>query len=440
MHRAERIPPNVLEAEMALLGAVLCDPKLITPVAATVRETDFYAHVHGEIFRGILQLFNAGACIDRVSLAEHFRAHKRLDEIGGPSYLSSLMETVQTTQSAMYYARIIANAALYRRVIEISSHAADRAYAENAESPEALVADITDALTAEARRVELAKAALPEQFWEINRRLTGSEPQGHGLTYGFWRVDEVTNGAQPQQVSVLGARIGVGKSSIGEHVAVRNCTDVPVLYFALEMGGSYTHDRIAARLSGRTVTAYQRLGRPALSLDTKRHFDLRIVDDSEVSDSASIEAIVRKARPKLVIIDHCRHIKGWFEGGKRRADIGPTEILYRLRDMARRENLHLILMSQLNREADGQRPRLKDLRDAGAFEEIAHRVLLLHRPFAGTTRDGIAELLMLKDRSGPTFITHAGWAGETMSYHELSDEENQQAACCAAHDVPRRIA
>lgn len=433
---ADRIPPAAVESEMALLGAMLVDRQLVPPVASIVSERDFYAAIHAEIYAAIVAVNSAGDTLDKIAVAQRLRERGRLEACGGISYLSALMDTVQTASTAVYHARLIREKAQLREIIASARDVALRAYAQ-LDTPGDLAAELADRL----RKSTPSTIIQPRKFGEILSDNRSAPRIGAGLSYGISRVNRVTNGMVSGCVTVLAGRPGAGKSAAGEIIAIANAAVAPVLYFALELGARYTADRIGARLAGCGVAAYQRSGR-AMQLcieDPTSWFDLRIVDNAAKLDIRAIDEIIASCSPALTIIDQARHIAGWFEAGARRGDLAPTAILHEISAIAKRRNTHVLVLQQLGRDAEGKRPNRGDLRDCGAFEEIADCVLLLHRPFSGDPNtDTIAEWIVAKNRRGPECLTHVSWDGETMTFGELDDEANRYAPCCNNAETKRR--
>ncbi len=427
--RSNRIPPAAIESEMALLGALLVDRHLVPLVASIIVPGAFYAPPHERIFSAVLAVYRAGGMLDKIAVAEYLRAKGELERCGGSSYLSALMDSVQTATTAIYHAKVIRETAQLRDLIAAAREVAIRAYAQG-ESAADLAADFA----AKMRDATPSTLGMPEKFGELLAGNKAAPRIGHGLSYGIGRVNRVTNGMVPGGVTILAGRPGAGKSAAAEIIAIANASTDPVLYFALEMGAQYTADRIGARLAGVGVAAYQRSGRAAQLCieDPTSWFDLRIVGNEQRLDVRAIDEMVGSCAPALTIVDQARHLAGWFERGARRSDLAPTEILHDLAAVAKRRKTHMLVLQQLNRDADGHRPSLGDLRDCGAFEEIADCVLLLHRPFDGQPEsDTIAEWIVAKNRRGPSCITHASWDGVTMDFGEISDEQNRDAPCCA---------
>ncbi len=427
--RADRIPPAAVESEMALLGALLVDRHLVPLVASIIVPGAFYAPPHEQIFGAVLAVYRAGGTLDKIAVVEYLRARGDLERCGGSAYLSALMDSVQTATTAVYHAKVIRETAQLRDLIAAAREVAIRAYAQDEPA-----ADLANDFAAKLRDATPSTLGMPEKFGELLAGNRAAPRIGHGLSYGISRVTRVTNGMIPGGVTILAGRPGSGKSAYAEIIAIANASTESVLYFALEMGAQETADRIGARLAGVGVANYQRSGRAAQLCieDPTSWFDLRIVDNKQRLDVRAIDDLIGSCAPSLTILDQARHLAGWFEHGARRSDLAPTEILHDLAALAKRRKTHLLVLQQLNRDADGHRPSLGDLRDCGAFEEIADCVLFLHRPFYGLPeKDTIAECIVAKNRRGPPCITHASWDGVTMDFGEISDDENRNAACCA---------
>lgn len=258
---------------------------------------------------------------------------------------------------------------------------------------------------------------------------------GEPLPFGVRRLDDKLGGMYPGMVTVLAARTGVGKTAFAEHIIQRASRSGPTLYFALEMGAKRIIERMAARRMGMPVRQYREAGRPMDNFDWLESMYLQFVDKSNRITIQSIRGLVEAHVPKLVVIDHARHINGWLpRDGRMRADLSPAFIMQELSEIAEQVNTHILLLSQVNREADGTRPTLADLRDSGSVEENADNVIFLHRPFqfgdpdppetldrdanGALITDDVVEVCCWKSREAGSFVGHMGWRGPLMQFYD----------------------
>jgi DnaB-like helicase C terminal domain len=282
-------------------------------------------------------------------------------------------------------------------------------------------------------------------IWPLHQRILATQTAPlPGIQFGIEALDQELLGMHPSEVTILAARTNVGKTAMAEKIAMGASRTHKVLFYSLEMGAIRLHDRIAARCHGMKPKEYVRLGRPTLEDDLEwfNQHNLMVVGKCKDATVERMEELVAIHQPDLVIIDHLRHIKGWLGGGKQRADLAASKVMYELVEMAARRQTHMLLLHQLGRDADGSRPILSDLRDAGAVEETADNVLLLHRPFQHILRnqamdpefaDNVCEVSLQKARDGGIFTTHLLWDGKNMEFRNpFTDEERLQAMRCCA--------
>ena len=236
----DRIPPNNLEAEMALLGSVLVDREMMATVSEIVRSEDFYASLHETIYQALLALHDRGEPLDKVSLAEELRSRGLLEKIGGLPYLSTLMDTVPTAASAEYYAKIVREKSSLRGLIHAGTLITKLGYEAEEDVPEALdkseqiVYDVTNR-TSKRTFLQVSDLLLPV-FQDLERR---HERSGSltGVTSGFRDIDEYTAGFQPGNLIIVAARPAMGKTSIALNMAVAAAKheSKPIAVFSLEM-------------------------------------------------------------------------------------------------------------------------------------------------------------------------------------------------------------
>lgn len=432
---ADRPMPANLEAEMALLGALLVNPEYLPIAAGSLDYADFYAAIHASIFRAIALLYFRDEKVDKISVSEELRKQGDLEKCGGISYLSQLMDTVQTASSAAYYAKIIREKSVLRQLIEAGRHITESAFAGEHDVT-GTITECESLLAVVKDRQAQSTITVPPTLSEQVARNAQKPPLKYGIPYGITALDNRTLGMQPAQITTVGARTGRGKSSLLEHIAIAASSSNRVLFVPMEMGASYTTDRIAARLADKPINDFLRSGRQGVPDGVTQLYDLFLVDDPAVNDVATIEALIDRLKPDVVMLDHLRHLRGWFPQDKRRADLGPTEILHKLHAMALRTGVHLVMAQQLSRPSEKQAPTLSDLRDAGAIEEISDRVLFLHHPFSIPREDTIVEINAAKDRSCGPRLYHVGWRGETMSFYELDDVLRSNPPCCPGTHSP----
>jgi archaellum biogenesis ATPase FlaH len=272
-----------------------------------------------------------------------------------------------------------------------------------------------------------------EHFSEVLGRIEGViEDHSNGPKFGFRSLDKSLGGVLPGRLTTVAARTGIGKSAFAETVALSVARSFRVLYYSLEMGSERFVERVAARKSGMSVLDFQRAGRPAANRDWVESLDMWVVDKTRRLDLEDLEKHLDLHYPNLVILDHARHIAGWFpKSGGRRADIAPAEIMYGLSDLATQYKTHIMMLHQCNREADGARPTLGELRDSGAVEEASDNVLLLHRPWMTNGVDDTLEVIIAKSRECGFAKAHLSWDGQRIEIREpqMTDIINVRRCC-----------
>lgn len=425
----EFIEPSAVGSEMALLGALMVNPEFVPLVSSILDYGHFYAPIHPPIYKAIVMLFFREQRLDRIAVAQELAKTDDLQRCGDVDYLSQLMDSVQTSATVVYHAKLIREKAVLRELISAGRKIYDLGH-DGEDDVDAALSEAESALADIRHKEAQVQIGLPPTLGDLHAQAMTRPPLKFGMRYGFGRLDERTLGMQPRQITTVGARTGAGKSAFAEHVAIAAGTSHSVLYVPLEMGHEYTADRFCARLAGKPINDFMRGGRCGVPVQIDSVYDIRVVDDAQVRDVRAIESLVRRVEPKLLILDHAAHIAGWYDDG-RRADLGAKKILQALHDMVMRTGIHLLILQQLNRDADGQRPSLKDLRDTGAFEEISTRVLLLHHPFETTPEnDTIVEIFAAKDRAAGKRMYHVGWRSETMSFIDLPADIAEHPSCC----------
>ncbi|MDE2101742.1 MAG: bifunctional DNA primase/polymerase [Patescibacteria group bacterium] len=275
----------------------------------------------------------------------------------------------------------------------------------------------------ETPQIDIEARSISEVFADIHNRSENSI----ALPFGVRRLDEGLGGMELGYLTVLGARTGVGKTAVQEHILESAARMGDVLLLSLEMKDTRIAERMAARHESYSVREYREMGRPMEDTSWLDELRLKVVSKTNKIDVDAIGKLVAKHKPQLIAIDHARHIKGWLPKGNRRADLAPAEIMEELSQMAEEYRTHVLLLSQVVRQADGERPSLADLRDSGSVEENADTVIFLHRPFqfgdwtqdGGQGPDDVMEFLVWKSRESGTFTAHTVWNGGRMRVVDL---------------------
>ncbi|HEV2260879.1 MAG TPA: replicative DNA helicase [Candidatus Rubrimentiphilum sp.] len=384
----DRIPPQNLEAEMALLGSVLVDREIMGAVSEIVRPEDFYAHVHGTIYSALDHLYDRGEPLDKITVAEELRRRDQLDNVGGLSYLSSLMDTVQTAASASYYAKIVREKAVLRGLIHAGTEITQLGY-ENEEDVEGAL-DRSEQMVYEIGRRQLhgefiAVSRLLKPAFENIDKLFHSRGDRTGLTSGYRDVDEMTTGFQPGNFIIVAARPGMGKTSFALNVAVAAAREEtqPVAFFSLEM----SNDELVQRL----ICAEAHISMHDMRRgNIKPHHWEKIsdamgvlnelplyLDDAGALSVAEIRSRCRRLKSahglSAVFVDYLQLLRPNVLSRNSNRNEELSEICRTLKTTAKDLNVPIIALAQLNRAVEARaekRPMLADLRDCLAGSSL----------------------------------------------------------------------
>jgi replicative DNA helicase len=429
------MPANIA-AETAILGAILLDNRHYQAAVCHVEARDFSLDSHRRVFLRIGELVNAGKNVDIVTLAEELQRHRELSSIGGAAWLASLTEGLPRRPSIEDYVRIVKDKSLLRQAIAESGRVGALA-GDHPGSVEEVLAEaesafrriagkaVTSGLTSIADYVKSNYSCIDRVF-EHSARLAG-------IPSGFARLDHLTAGFQPKELTILGARPSIGKTAvagnIAMHVAMAGRT---VAFFSLEMPSKALIDRMCCAQGGVDLQAH-RHGRLS---DAQKHHYLRAlaeiadaplyIDDQPGQTAASIEAKAARLQSSagldLVIVDYLGLMAAERKGVENREQ-AVAEISRAMKGLAKRLNVPLVLLSQLNRELHkrtDKRPILSDLRESGAIEQDADLVLFLHREEYYNREDpslkGKGELIVAKARNGPLGTVHLHFDARTCCF------------------------
>ena len=416
---APPLPPQNLEAEVSVLGAMMIQPLAITAVVEKIHETDFYRDSHREIYRTITELFNQGDPVDPITVTEHLALRGVLERAGGKAYIHTLVSTVPAAANATKYADIVRENSVLRSLIQVGNRIAELGYERPGEvrqlldESEKMVYEISqNTMRGEARPL---KELLAEQFDRIEKL----HEQGRkitGISTGFPDLDKLTSGFQESNLIILAARPAVGKTAlaldIAQNIALKD--DVRVVIFSLEMSDSELAQRMMCT-QGRVDSHRLRTG--AVGPDdwaklTEACARLErapiTVVDTPGTNMLEIKALTRRLASRqavgLVIIDYLQLMMSDGRYENRQQEI--TKISRSLKIMARELKIPVLAISQLSRAVEMRnppRPQLSDLRESGAIEQDADMVMFIYRQKEENGHMGnMAELIVDKNRNGPT--------------------------------------
>jgi replicative DNA helicase len=420
----DRIPPNNLEAEMAVLGSILVDREMMAPVGEILSPADFYAHVHETIFAALVQLYERGEPLDKITLGEELRTRNLLERVGGLPYLTSLMDTVPTAASAEYYAQIVREKSSLRGLIHAGTEITKIGF-ENEEDVEGALDRSEQIVYEVGRRQKNGQFApiyklLKGTFEQIDR-LYHSRGDRTGLTSGFRDIDEYTAGFQPGNFVILAARPAMGKTSMALTMAAAAAKEEqkPIAFFSLEM----TNEELVTRLlcaEARINSQNLRRGNikdpewEKISSGMSALSQLPIyIDDSGTVTVSEIRSRCRRLQSgeglSAVFIDYLQLVRPSATAKSQNRNDELSEICRVLKATAKDLQIPIIALAQLNRGVESRndkRPMLSDLRDSGAIEQEADMVSFLYRdayynPESAPEPD-LTEFIIAKSRNGPT--------------------------------------
>lgn len=442
-----RVPPHNEEAEQAVLGAMLLSRDAIAKVVEILHSDSFYYEHHSIIFRTIVELFEKGLPVDLVSVTEELRSRNLLDRVGGSVYLASLLDVVPTAANVEYYANIVAEKALLRRLINAGTEIVSLGYREN-ESPELLV-DKAEQLIFEIAQHHRFRTLIPlrevlaKSFKEIERLHQTGKPYT-GIPTGFWDLDRKTGGLQPSDLIIVAARPGMGKTSfclnIAQHVALEE--HLPVAIFSLEMSSF----QLALRLLGSEAQIdihRLRTGQirehewPKLARAFGKLAEAPIfVDDTPDLNVIEMRARARRLKAErglsLIIVDYLQLIRLLDRDKSEHQQI--SEISRGLKSLARELEVPVIAISQLSRAVETRaerRPQLSDLRGSGGLEQDADVVIFIYREGYYKSQEmeiesdlpEEVEIIIAKQRNGPTGTVKLLFLKNSTSFKSLSLRE-----------------
>jgi replicative DNA helicase len=419
----DRIPPHNIEAEMAVLGSILVDREIMETVNAIIRPSDFYAHVHETIFQALLELSESGKPLDKLSLAEALRNRGVLDKVGGPAYLSSLMDTVQTAASAKYYATIVREKATLRSLIHAGTQITQLGY--EGEEDVASVVDQTETMVYEIGRRGNSSDFKPvqglmQETFEHMDRLFHQRGQRTGLTSGFKDIDHITTGFQPGNFVIVAARPGMGKTSFALNMAVAAAAEEkkPIAFFSLEMSNTELVQRLICSEARVSMTDLRRGSIKShqwedIANAMGRLHELPIfLDDKGGLTVSEVRSRCRRLAATTglaaVFIDYLQLLRPGVLSKNMNRNEELSEICRTLKVTAKDLGVPIIALAQLNRGVEtrnDKRPMLADLRDSGSLEQESDLVAFLYRDGyynKESPEADVTEFIIAKHRNGPT--------------------------------------
>jgi len=408
--------PQNLEAEEALLGAILLDPGALPRILMVLPDGQgFFYEKHRWIYDAILAIFNRQQAIDFLTVCDELERQGKLEETGGAAFITSLLNWVPTSVHAEHYARIVARTWSQRRLILAAGQIAQIGHNRELEPEEAYSQAIQALLeagpTAVSKGVGIGQLAM--DYWD-RIEVIGKQSGGMiGIPTGYRAIDSILGGLQGGDLVLLAARPSVGKTALALGIAARVAKrGFSVSFFSLEMSADQVVQRLISAESGISSSALRQAKLqdeqyPLLveTIDGLTHLPL-FVEDSPILTPALLRSRLLLQRPDLAIVDYLQLMRP----DRPAKDLyhAITAISQALKAIARELNLPLLVLSQLSRAVEqraDKRPLLSDLRDSGAIEQDADAVLFLYRDelyHEDSKQKGVAELIVAKHRNGPT--------------------------------------
>lgn len=425
----ERVPPQNIEAEQAVLGAMLIDKEAIAKATELLSADDFYREAHRVIFSAMLELYNKNEAVDMVTVTEILKRDNKLEDIGGIAYITSLANVVLTAANVKYHAEIVAEKSVLRQLVRVSTEIAAMGYEANDD-----VGTLLD--TAESRILEISNRKKKADFTPINDILMDSvqsiesllQNKGGltGIPAGFADLDKLTSGLHPSDFIILAARPSMGKTALAlnivQNVALRAHKVIggeprSVAFFSLEMSKEQLVNRMLCAEAG---IDSQRLRVGEMHDEDWTHLwdacDTMSRAKIYIDDTAGITAMEMRSRARrlkaehgldLIVVDYLQLMQGSGKrnnSGDRQQEV--SEISRSLKALARELDVPVLALSQLSRSVESRqvkRPMLSDLRESGSLEQDADIVAFLYREdyYNPETENKHTELIIAKHRNGP---------------------------------------
>lgn len=436
----EKLPPQNIEAELSVLGAVLLENSCLTKVLEVLGPEDFYRPAHRNIFRAMLDLFERDDAIDLVTVKERLQKTGELEMVGGASYLASMLDMVPTSANVQYHARIVREKSILRQLIETATGIVGMGYQGGDD-----VDEILD--TAEANIFRIGEKKIKQGFFGLKEIIKDTfhrieylyerKELVSGVPTGFIEFDRLTSGLQPSDLVVIAGRPSMGKTAfclnLAQYVAVE--AGMPVAIFSLEMSRQQLVQRMLcceAKVDAQRLRTgfLSKEDFPKLTIAAGRLSEAPIfIDDTPSASVLEIRAKARRLKAEnkslaLVIIDYLQLMRGREKTENRQQEI--SDISRSLKALAKEIDLPVIALSQLSRAVEmrgkDRRPQLSDLRESGAIEQDADVVAFIYRDemYNEESPDkGLAEIIIRKQRNGPVGTVRLAFLNQYTRFENL---------------------
>lgn len=431
------VPPQAKEAEQAVLGAMMLDKDAIADVVEVLRGVDFYHPHHERIFEAIIALYSKNAPADAVTVADELATDDQLDKIGGPNYLYELLSMPQAAASAGYYARIVRDQAVLRRLVHAGMRITQMGYSRDGQEVEELVnAAQAEVYAVSEQRHSQDYRKIGESINDVMLEIENAQNQESGpigVPTGLIDLDELTHGLHAGQMIIIAARPGLGKSTL----ALDICRSASVkhkmasAFFSLEMGrNELTMRALSAesgvpletmRKGGMSDKQWEELAKASSPLADAPLF----IDDSPNLTLMEIRAKARRMRQsddlRLIVVDYLQLMTSGRKVESRQQEV--SEFSRALKLLAKELEIPVIAVAQLNRgpeQRTDKKPQMSDLRESGSLEQDADVVILLHRQETDDPAlKGQSDLIVAKHRNGPTRTVTVAFQGDRSRFANL---------------------
>ena len=442
MAEVDKVPPSSEEAEKSTLGSMLLDREAIPTAVESLEPEDFYWSKHAIIYNAICQLFDQGDPVDLVTLSEKLREEDKLEEVGGASYITSVVNSVPTAANIKHYAEIVEEKSILRNLIKTSNQISKLGYKDEGEvddlldQAESLIFEVSEKRS--VKEFSGIKDVLMDTFDDLEE-LHENQEDVTGVPTGFRDLDKMTSGFQESDLIIIAARPSMGKTAlalnIGQYAAVEEDTSVAI--FSLEMSKSQLVQRMLcseAQVNSHRLrtgqlrdTDWRRLSQAAGRLGESNIF----IDDTPGITVMEMRAKARRIKAEhgldLILIDYLQLMQG--SGGSESRQQEVSKISRSLKGLGRELNVPVVSLSQLSRaveQRNDKRPQLSDLRASGSIEQDADVVAFIYRDEyynPDTEKKGITEIIVGKQRNGPVGTVELAFQKEYTKFVDLSKRE-----------------
>jgi replicative DNA helicase len=443
---SHKLPPQNIEAEQSVLGGVLIENEAVHKVMEILTAEDFYRDAHRKIYDALMDLAERDEPADLITLTNELRKKEHLDSVGGASYVTSLIDSVVTAANIEYYAKIVKEKAILRKLIDTSTEIITHSYEDRSD---------VESLLDEAERAifEISENRVKPSFYPIRdivkqsfktiERLYEKKELVTGVPSGYRELDQRTAGFQPSDLIIVAGRPSMGKTAfclnVAQYAAIEKRTSVGI--FSLEMSKEQIVIRMLcseAQVEGtRLRTGFlSESDWPRLTLAAGTLSDAPIfIDDAAALSVLELRAKARRLNAEhglgMIMIDYLQLMRGRAKVENRQQEI--SEISRSLKALAKELNIPVIAVSQLSRrteERQGMRPQLSDLRESGAIEQDADVILFIYRDEVYNRSEdnpnrGKAELIIGKQRNGPTGKIELAYLDKFTTFKELYKGESE---------------